>query len=138
MAVKVFSDTRCALGEGPIWAWDRLFWFDIEGRRLHARGRNGAETRWDFAEQASAAALLPDGFLLVAAETGLRILNAAVDIAQECRVEAARLLAAKGHAEPVQYPDFSTKEKAQALNKMWAEGNAPSLLARPVAVATSN
>jgi glycerate 2-kinase len=77
MAVKVFSDTRCALGEGPIWAWDRLVWFDIEGRRLHARGRNGAETRWDFAEQASAAALLPDGFLLVAAETGLRILNAA-------------------------------------------------------------
>jgi sugar lactone lactonase YvrE len=77
MAVKVFSDTLCALGEGPIWAWDRLVWFDIEGRRLHARGRNGAETRWDFAEQASAAALLPDGFLLVAAETGLRILNAA-------------------------------------------------------------
>jgi sugar lactone lactonase YvrE len=77
MAVEVFSDTRCALGEGPIWAHGRLFWFDIEGRRLLARGAYGAEESWSFAEQASAAAILPDGFLLIAAETGLRIFDPA-------------------------------------------------------------
>jgi sugar lactone lactonase YvrE len=77
MAVEVFSDTRCALGEGPIWAHDRLFWFDIEGRRLHARGTEGLEESWSFAEQASAAAILPDGCLLIAAETGLRVFHAA-------------------------------------------------------------
>ncbi len=77
MAVEVFSDTRCALGEGPIWAHGRLFWFDIEGRRLHARGPDRPEESWDFAEQASAATILPDGFLLIATETGLRIFDPA-------------------------------------------------------------
>jgi sugar lactone lactonase YvrE len=77
MAVEVFSDTRCALGEGPIWAHGRLFWFDIEGRNLHARGAEGPEDRWSFAEQVSAAAILPDGFLLISGETGLRIFDPA-------------------------------------------------------------
>jgi len=57
-------------------------------------------------------------------------LAAAIDLAGQCRVECARILARHGVTEPVQYPDFSTKEKAQALLKSIAEGQMPPLTAR--------
>ena len=44
-----------------------------------------------------------------------RILGVASDLAQECRVECARILARHGVTTPVHYPEFDTKEKAQAL-----------------------
>jgi sugar lactone lactonase YvrE len=72
MNVSVFSDTRCALGEGPMWHPDRqeLFWFDILGMRLHARGA-GAERHWQFDEHVSAAGRVDRDTLLIASETGL-------------------------------------------------------------------
>jgi nitrite reductase (cytochrome c-552) len=57
-----------------------------------------------------------------------RTLAAAVDLAGQARVECARILAKHGHTEPVKYPDYSTKEKAQALNKLFIEGKPPKLL----------
>jgi nitrite reductase (cytochrome c-552) len=61
----------------------------------------------------------------------LRVLNAAVDLAGEARVESARLLARHGVTQPVNYPDYSTKEKAHALLKRILDGKPPQLIARP-------
>jgi nitrite reductase (cytochrome c-552) len=58
----------------------------------------------------------------------MRILNKAVEKAQEARVEAVRLLATYGYVKEVVYPDFSTKEKAQALNDAFIAGKGPDLL----------
>lgn len=55
-------------------------------------------------------------------------LTAAVDLAHECRVECGRILAKKGYTKEVNYPDFSTKEKAEALNQAFIEGKGPKLL----------
>lgn len=81
----------------------------------------GSQLRWDY----------------VAANNGMgfhspqecqRILSAAIDLAGQCRVECARILARHGYNEPVKYPDYSTKEKDQALNKEFIEGRPPKLL----------
>ena len=70
--VAVFSDTPCALGEGPLWHPERaeLFWFDILGMRLHVKGE-AAERHWQFAEHVSAAGWVDRNTLLIASETGL-------------------------------------------------------------------
>jgi nitrite reductase (cytochrome c-552) len=81
----------------------------------------GAQLRWDY----------------VAANNGMgfhspleceRILAAAIDLAGQCRVECARILARHGMTKPVAYPDFSTKQKAQSLNKLFSDGTPPKLL----------
>jgi len=59
-----------------------------------------------------------------------RVLAAAVDLAGQCRVESARILARHGVTTPVAYPDFSTKEKAQGLVKQFLDGAPPDLLDR--------
>ncbi len=72
MSVEVFSATRCALGEGPMWHPERaeLFWFDILGQRLYAKGA-GSEMHWQFDEHVSAAGRIDRDTLLIASETGL-------------------------------------------------------------------
>jgi nitrite reductase (cytochrome c-552) len=80
-----------------------------------------AQLRWDY----------------VAANNGMgfhspleceRILAAALDLAGQCRIECARILAKHGVSKPVEYPDFSTKEKAQSLIKPFVDGKPPKLL----------
>lgn len=44
----------------------------------------------------------------------LRVLSAGIEKASHARVEISRLLAELGHNKPVEMPDISTKEKAQA------------------------
>ena len=69
---EVFSDTICALGEGPLWHPREkvLYWFDILGKRLYRKdGPN--ETHWDFDEHVSAAGWIDEGLLLIASETSL-------------------------------------------------------------------
>jgi len=39
----------------------------------------------------------------------LRILAGAVDLANQARLDCARILARHGYVQPVGYPDFSTK-----------------------------
>ena len=43
-----------------------------------------------------------------------RLLASGINLAQEARIELARILAGKGHNMPVEMPDISTKDKAQA------------------------
>ena len=58
----------------------------------------------------------------------MRILAAALDLAGNCRIECARILARHGVSAPVRYPDWGTKEKAQALLKSILDGKMPELL----------
>ncbi len=71
MQASLFDPTLCELGEGPLWAEGRLFWFDILDNRLHARDLAGRTEAWAFNERVSAAAKLREGGLLIASETGL-------------------------------------------------------------------
>lgn len=82
-----------------------------------------AQLRWDY----------------VAANNGMgfhspqecqRLLTAAVDLAGQCRVESARILAQHGYTAPVRYPDYSTKDRAQKLIGLFGDGKPPELLAK--------
>jgi nitrite reductase (cytochrome c-552) len=57
-----------------------------------------------------------------------RTLAASVELSGQARIECTRILAKHGHTEPVNYPDYGTKEKAQGLNKMFIDGKPPKLL----------
>lgn len=75
---QVFDDTNCELGEGPLWhpLRNELFWFDIMGMRLYAKGAD--ETRvWQFDEHVSAAGWVDHDTLLIASETSLSKFNIA-------------------------------------------------------------
>ncbi len=80
-----------------------------------------AQMKWDYVAA-------NNGLGFHAPQECQRILAGALDGAQQTRLAAARLLAAKSFASEVLYPDVSTKEKAQALNKDWKAGHAPKLL----------
>lgn len=71
-APAIFDDTRCALGEGPLWHPGRgqFFWFDINAHRLYARTGEDRQM-WQFDEYVSAAGWVDDDRLLVASETAL-------------------------------------------------------------------
>lgn len=62
----IFSQTKCELGEGPLWHPEReeLLWFDILNKTLHA-----AEGEWKFEEIVSAAGWIGRDHLLIASET---------------------------------------------------------------------
>jgi sugar lactone lactonase YvrE len=71
IAARVFDETVCKLGEGPLWHPERgqLFWFDIVGRRLLTRTDQGPQG-WDMPEMCSCAGWVDRDTLLVAGETG--------------------------------------------------------------------
>jgi formate-dependent nitrite reductase cytochrome c552 subunit len=50
------------------------------------------------------------------------------DLAGQCRIACARIPAKHGVSKPVEYPDFSTKEKAQAIIKPFVDGKRLKLL----------
>ena len=77
-----------------------------------------AQLRWDYVAA-------NNGMGFHAPQECQRILADATDLAQQARVASVRLLATKGVVEPVKYPDYSSKEKAQALIKLWAKGATP-------------
>lgn len=80
-----------------------------------------AQLRWDYVAASN-------GMGIHSPQEAMRQLEAAVDLAGQCRVECARILGRHGVTAPVAYPDFSTKEKAQALNKQFVDGKPPKLL----------
>ena len=90
-----------------------------EARRLVRR----AQMRWDFVAA-------NNGMGFHSPQECLRVLSAAVNLAGECRVACARILARHGITEPVRNPDFSTKEKAQALEEAFRSGRPPQLTKR--------
>lgn len=73
----MFDETRCELGEGPLWHPGRqsLFWFDILNRRMYERPLDGETRRRDFDDLTSAAGIIDDNRLLVASEKALSVLD---------------------------------------------------------------
>src|SRR5436190_16859198 len=72
MQVLPVVESRDRLGEGPCWSpvENRLYWFDIQGRRLHWLDAAGAGER-SLPFRASAAAPRARGGLLMATDAGL-------------------------------------------------------------------
>ena len=70
--MKIYDDTVCSLGEGPLWhpRREQLYWFDIHGQALHTR-EDDKHRSWSFDEDVSAAGWVDDTHLLVASETRL-------------------------------------------------------------------
>jgi sugar lactone lactonase YvrE len=69
------------LGEGPVWVAGegRLYWFDIQGRRLNwLEPTGGAVGRFELPVRASVAAPRRDGGLILVTEIGLAVLDTAV------------------------------------------------------------
>ncbi len=66
-----------------------------------------AQWRWDYA------AASHGGSFHSPVEIG-RVIGTGITVAQEARIKLARLLAELGHNAPIDYPDISTKAKAQA------------------------
>jgi sugar lactone lactonase YvrE len=73
MSYSVYSETKSALGEGPLWhpTRNQLFWFDIIGMCLHTMS-DGAQVTWQFDEHVSAAGWVDHDTLLMASQTCLQ------------------------------------------------------------------
>jgi nitrite reductase (cytochrome c-552) len=61
-------------------------------------------------------------------EECVRILAGAIDLAGQSRVACAQILAKHGVTHPIEYPDFSTKEKVQAIIKPFVDGKPSKIL----------
>jgi nitrite reductase (cytochrome c-552) len=83
-----------------------------------------AQMRWDYIAA-------NNGMGIHAPQECTRLLGIAIDQAQQARTQAARILARHGYTDPVHYPDFSTKEKAQQLNETYSAGEAGPDLLKP-------
>ena len=71
---ELIWDTRCELGEGPVWdAVRRCVWFvDIKGRKLHRYGvDDGAKHTWATPDQTGFALPAEDGSLVCGVRGGL-------------------------------------------------------------------
>ncbi|MGO9111711.1 MAG: ammonia-forming cytochrome c nitrite reductase subunit c552 [Thermoguttaceae bacterium] len=80
-----------------------------------------AQLKWDYIAASN-------GMGFHSPAEALRILAGAVDQAEQARLDCARILARHGCMQPIVYPDFSTKERAQTLVKQFAAGRPPKLL----------
>ena len=69
MTARIHDDHACHLGEGPLWHPERnqLFWFDINGKRLHCDDNS----TWQFDRHVSAAGWIDRNHLLIASEAEL-------------------------------------------------------------------
>jgi nitrite reductase (cytochrome c-552) len=84
------------------------------------KGLRHAQFRWDYVAASN-------GMGVHSPQEAMRILGDAAVGAQEVRVQAARLLAAKGISAEVKYPDISIREKAAAVSAAFVEDKAPRL-----------
>ncbi len=76
VAVSVFSDTVCQLGEGPSYdpQSEKLFWLDIRGKKLlEKKYPDGKTIVHDLPEMASAIAVIDADRQLLVTETGLHV-----------------------------------------------------------------
>jgi nitrite reductase (cytochrome c-552) len=80
-----------------------------------------AQLRWDYVAA-------NNGMGFHSPQECMRVLEAAADMAGRCRLLCARVLAKHGVTDPVVYPDFHTKQAAQALLKQFKDGQPPNLL----------
>jgi nitrite reductase (cytochrome c-552) len=80
-----------------------------------------AQLRWDYVAA-------NNGMGFHSPQECMRILETSVDLAGQCRIECARILAKHGITDPAKYPDISSKEKAQAVIKQFIDGTPPKML----------
>ncbi len=73
-----------------------------------------AQLRWDYVAAAN-------GMGFHSPQFAVQVLAEAIDLAAECRVQCARILARRGVLGPISYPDTTTKEKAQAVVKAFGK-----------------
>ena len=76
MSATILSQTRCTLGEGPLWhpKLNCLFWFDILEHRLY-QVQEGQERVWQFDRAVSAAGWVDETRLLIASERDLFVFD---------------------------------------------------------------
>ena len=96
---------------------------DINNPAGSAKAQTEIQVMWDYVAA-------NNGMGFHSPQECMRLLTAAVDLAGECRVECARLLAQHDVTTPVRYPDFSTKEKALKLVGRFVDGSPPDLIGR--------
>lgn len=77
MTATVFDETRCVLGEGPLWLADRkaLIWFDILNRKMFLRGAADTAQHWQFDEYVSAAGRISRDQVLLASQSALSVFD---------------------------------------------------------------
>jgi nitrite reductase (cytochrome c-552) len=80
-----------------------------------------AQLRWDYVAASN-------GMGFHSPQECLRILSAAIDLAGQCRIACTRILGQHGVLTPVAYPDFSDKQKAQAVVQQFLDGKPPKLV----------
>ena len=80
-----------------------------------------AQFRWDFIAASN-------GMGFHSPQESMRVLGDAVNLAQQVRVEVARLLAKHGITVAPRYPDVSTRQKAGAVVQAFAGGQGVRLL----------
>jgi nitrite reductase (cytochrome c-552) len=88
-----------------------------EARRLVRH----AQFRWDYVAASN-------GMGFHSPQEAMRILGDAVNLAQQARIQTARLLARRGITEPPAYPDVSTREKAWEVARAFVEGAGTTVL----------
>ncbi len=80
-----------------------------------------AQFRWDFVAA-------NNGMGFHSPQESMRLLGDAARLAQEARVQAARLLAKRGITDPLKYPDISTRQKAWDVAQTFVGGQGVNLL----------
>lgn len=80
-----------------------------------------AQFHWDYVASTN-------GMGFHAPQESMRLLGKAANLAQQARLEAARLLAKRGVAERPKYPDVSTREKAWKAAQAFSKGQSLPLL----------
>jgi len=80
-----------------------------------------AQFRWDYVSA-------NNGMGFHSPQESMRILADAINLAQQVRLEAARLLAQKGITQKLNYPDLSTRAKAMQVAQTYIKGETVKLL----------
>lgn len=78
MKVDIFDDTRCVLGEGPIWDGGRqeLRWVDIKSRKIYTKNLvGGVSSSLDTIKMPSALGLCNSGSIVVAHQNEIVLLE---------------------------------------------------------------
>lgn len=87
---KIYDETVCACGEGPLWhpVKGQLYWVDVTHHKILTR-EDGKTTEIQFDEFVTALAWIDESHLLAATETSLTILNLVTfEKTQLCPLEA--------------------------------------------------
>ncbi|MBP7052921.1 MAG: ammonia-forming cytochrome c nitrite reductase subunit c552 [Phycisphaerae bacterium] len=93
----------------------------VEDLALPRKLLRWGQFRWDFISA-------NNGMGFHAAQESMRLLGEAANLAQQARVETARLLARLGVARAPTYPDVSTREKAWEVTQAFVAGKGGALL----------